>query len=206
MGAPGTETPTQKRPRTYSRHGLNTLRRALTTSVPGGEAGGKSHPLTRGGSGEFREWGFCLCSDDPPRRRDDDRALVVVPALGARRDRSGERPLPRQEGHRARRARRLPDVRLARDRPRRPHLRRDVHQRRGDRSEGPPPRSGPCRETSADQLCQRNCCGLRADSCEIITLTSAGPPNAIAASSALFRSFGFSTNQPLPPKASIILS
>src|SRR6266849_4314202 len=94
MGAPGTETPTQKRPRTYSRHGLNTLRRALTTSVPGGEAGGESHPLTRGGSGEFREWGFCLCSDDPPRRRDDDRALVVVPALGARRDRSGERPLP----------------------------------------------------------------------------------------------------------------
>src|SRR5438034_3540617 len=58
MGAPGTETPTQKRPRTYSRHGLNTLRRALTASVPGGEAGGESHPLTRGGSGEFREWGF----------------------------------------------------------------------------------------------------------------------------------------------------
>ena len=27
MGAPGTETPTQKRPRTYSRHGRNTLRR-----------------------------------------------------------------------------------------------------------------------------------------------------------------------------------
>ena len=71
MGAPGTETPTQKRPRTYSRHGLNTLRRALTTSVPGGEAGGKSHPLTRGGS---------------------------VPALGARRDRSGERPYRGKKG------------------------------------------------------------------------------------------------------------
>ena len=58
MGAPGTETSTQKRPRTYSRHGLNTLRRALTTSVPGGEAGGKSHPLRRGGSGEFRDGAF----------------------------------------------------------------------------------------------------------------------------------------------------
>src|SRR5436309_3775640 len=228
MGAPGTETPTQKRPRTYSRHGLNTLRRALTTSVPGGEAGGESYPLTRGRSGDFREWGFCLCSDDPPRRRDDDRALVVVPALGARRDRSGERPLPRQEGHRARRARRLPDVRLARDRPRRPHLRRDVHQRRGSdiwpddktlalqltgelltlRSEqrAAPYGAAPRPETSADQLCQRNCCGLRADSWEIITLTSAGPLKAIASCSADCKSFGFSTNQPLPPKASIILS
>src|SRR5437667_7468110 len=150
--------------------------------------------------------------------------LVVVPALGARRDRSGERPLPRQEGHRARRARRLPDVRLARDRPRRPHLRRDVHQWRGSdiwpddknlalqltgelltlRSEqrAAPYGAAPRPETSAHQLCQRNCCGLRAESWEIITLTSAGPPNAIAASSALFRSFGFSTNQPLPPNAS----
>src|SRR5881409_350507 len=62
------------------------------------------------------------------------------------------------------------------------------------------------RDASADQLCQRNCCGLRADSCEIMTLTSAGPLNAVACSSADFRSFGFSTNQPLPPKASIILS
>ena len=154
--------------------------------------------------------------------------LVVVPALGARRDRSGERPLPRQEGHRARRARRLPDVRLARDRPRRPHLRRDVHQRRGSdiwpddknlalqltgelltlRSEqrAAPYGAAPRPETSADQLCQRNCCGLRADSWEIITLTSAGPLKAIASCSADCKSFGFSTNQPLPPKASIILS
>src|SRR2546430_9548456 len=97
MGAPGTETSTQKRPRTYSRHGLNTLRRALTTSVPGGEAGGESHPLTRGGGGEVREWGFFLCSDGPPRRRDDDPALGGVPALGAPRERSGERPLPPAE-------------------------------------------------------------------------------------------------------------
>src|SRR2546426_6302076 len=99
MGAPGTETPTQKRPRTYSRHGLNTLRRALTTSVPGGEAGGESHPLTRGGSGEFREWGFCLCSDDPPRPRDDEPALGGGPALGAPRDPSGGRPPPPPERH-----------------------------------------------------------------------------------------------------------
>ena len=49
------------------------------------------------------------------------------------------------------------------------------------------------REASADQLCHLNCCGLRADSCEITTLTSAGPLNAIACSSAVFRSFGFST-------------
>src|SRR5262249_56050917 len=73
-------------------------------------------------------------------------------------------------------------------------------------AKGRPLRSGPVRETSADQLCHLNCCGLRADSCEIITLTSAGPLKAIAASSADFRSFGFSTNQPLPPKASLIFS
>src|SRR4030095_10412988 len=56
-------------------------------------------------------------------------------------------------------------------------------------------------EASVDQLCHLNCCGLRADSCEIMTLTRAGPLNAVACSSALFRSFGFSTNQPLPPNA-----
>src|SRR5881409_3570538 len=129
-GAPCSDTAYTSVPleRVFTRH--NPLVSKSGRLYPG-EAGGKSHPLTRGGNGEFREWGFCLCSDDPPRRRDDDRALVVVPALGARRDRSGERPLPRQEGHRARRARRLRDVRLARARPRRPHLRRDVHQRRG---------------------------------------------------------------------------
>ena len=44
--------------RSLSRHGLNTLRRALTKSVPGGEAGGKSHPLRRGGGGEFRDGAF----------------------------------------------------------------------------------------------------------------------------------------------------
>src|SRR5207302_454165 len=41
---------------------------------------------------------------------------------------------------------------------------------------------------------------------EIMTLTRAGPLNAVACSSADFRSFGFSTNQPFPPNASIILS
>src|SRR5438309_2009684 len=171
----------------------------------------------------------------PNRRRElrSSRSLFQGSAggrSGSRRPARSKRrtPLPRQEGHRARRARRLPDVRLARDRPRRPHLRRDVHQRRGSdiwpddrnlalqltgelltlRSEqrAAPYGAAPRPEASADQLCQRNCCGLRADSWEIITLTSAGPRNAIAASSALFRSFGFSTNQPLPPKASIILS
>jgi hypothetical protein len=60
--------------------------------------------------------------------------------------------------------------------------------------------------SSADQLCHLNCCGLRADSWEIMTLTSAGPLKAIASCKALFRSFGFSMNQPLPPNASIILS
>src|SRR5262249_43529829 len=61
-------------------------------------------------------------------------------------------------------------------------------------------------DRTSHQLCHLNCCGLRTDSCEIITLTSAGPLNAIAWSSALLRSFGFSTNQPLPPNASIIRS
>src|SRR5436309_853240 len=119
MGAPGTETPTQKRPRTYSRHGLNTLRRALTASVPGGEAGGESHPLTRGGSGEFREWGFVYAQttlhvvETTTVRWWSFR--LSAPARSKRRTAHTA-----QGGHRARRARRLPDVRLARDRPRRP--------------------------------------------------------------------------------------
>jgi uncharacterized membrane protein (DUF2068 family) len=72
---------------------------------------------------------------------------------------------------------------------------------------GPPLAERPLALTlRTPQLCHLNCCGLRADSCEITTLTSAGPLNAVACSSALFRSFGFSTNQPLPPNASIILS
>src|SRR5262245_64121462 len=58
---------------------------------------------------------------------------------------------------------------------------------------------------SLNQLCQRNCCGLRADSCEITTLTRAGPRKFIASSRAPRRSFGSSTKKPLPPKASITL-
>src|SRR5438876_824709 len=141
-----------------------------------------------------------------PRRRDDDRALVVVPALGARRDRSGERPIPRKEGtvlvglggYQM-----FDSLAIDRDGPL--QLTGELLTLRSE-PRAAPYGAAPRPETSADQLCQRNCCGLRADSWEIITLTSAGPPNAIAASSALFRSFGFSTNQPLPPKASIILS
>src|SRR5260370_27271758 len=59
---------------------------------------------------------------------------------------------------------------------------------------------------SLNQLCQRNCCGLRADPCEITTLTSAGPRKSIASSRAPGRSFGSSTKKPLPPKASMTLS
>ena len=77
----------------------------------------------------------------------------------------------------------------------------------GDRREGAAPcGAAPGREASADQLCQRNCCGLRADSWEIRTLTSAGPRKSIASCKAPFRSFGSSMKKPLPPKASIILS
>ncbi len=50
----------------------------------------------------------------------------------------------------------------------------------------------------AGQLCQRNCCGLRAAPCEITTLTRAGPRWFIASSRAPFRSVGFSTKKPLP--------
>src|SRR5262249_1880054 len=59
---------------------------------------------------------------------------------------------------------------------------------------------------SLNQLCQRNCCGLRAEPCEITTLTRAGPRKFIASSRAPRRSFGSSTKKPLPPKASITLS
>src|SRR6516164_7463423 len=59
---------------------------------------------------------------------------------------------------------------------------------------------------SLNQLCQRNCCGLRAEPCEITTLTRAGPRKLIASSRAPRRSFGSSTKKPLPPKASITLS
>src|SRR5262245_43669611 len=38
-------------------------------------------------------------------------------------------------------------------------------------------------ETSDDQLCHLNSCGLRCDSCEIITFTRAAPLKAIASSS-----------------------
>jgi NAD(P)-dependent dehydrogenase (short-subunit alcohol dehydrogenase family) len=76
-----------------------------------------------------------------------------------------------------------------------------------DRGKGAAPcGAAPCREASADQLCQRNSCGLRADSWEIRTLTSAGPGKSIASCKAPFRSFGSSMKKPLPPKASIILS
>ena len=57
-----------------------------------------------------------------------------------------------------------------------------------------------------NQLCQRNCCGLRAEPCEITTLTRAGPRKFIASSRTPRRSFGSSTKKPLPPKASITLS
>src|SRR5215510_14225885 len=43
---------------------------------------------------------------------------------------------------------------------------------------------------SLNQLCQRNCCGLRAEPCEITTLTRAGPGKFIASSRAPRRSFG----------------
>src|SRR5260370_931831 len=43
---------------------------------------------------------------------------------------------------------------------------------------------------SLNQLCQRNCCGLRAEPCEITTLTRAGPRKLIASSRAPRRSFG----------------
>ena len=59
---------------------------------------------------------------------------------------------------------------------------------------------------SHNQLCQRNCCGLRAEPCEITTLTRAGPRKLIASSRAPRRSFGSSTKKPLPPKASMTLS
>src|SRR5215471_7940752 len=59
---------------------------------------------------------------------------------------------------------------------------------------------------SLNQLCQRNCCGLRAEPCEITTLTRAGPRKLIASSRAPRRSFGSSTKKPLPPNASMTLS
>src|SRR5262249_30651007 len=59
---------------------------------------------------------------------------------------------------------------------------------------------------SLNQLCQRNCCALRAEPCEITTLTRAGPGKFIASLRAPRRSFGSSTKKPLPPKASITLS
>src|SRR5260370_28418633 len=59
---------------------------------------------------------------------------------------------------------------------------------------------------SLNQLCQRNCCGLRAEPCEITTLTRAGPRKLIASSRAPRRSFGSSTKKPLPPKAALTLS
>src|SRR5262249_6766090 len=48
-------------------------------------------------------------------------------------------------------------------------------------------------DLSSNQLCQRNCCGLRAESCEMTTLTRAGPRKSIASSRAPRRSFGSST-------------
>jgi hypothetical protein len=61
-------------------------------------------------------------------------------------------------------------------------------------------------DVTLDQLCQVNSCALRADPCEITTLTSAGPRKLIASSRAPRRSFGSSTMTPLPPKASITRS
>jgi hypothetical protein len=72
--------------------------------------------------------------------------------------------------------------------------------RKGRRRE----RRGPL--ISLNQLCHRNCCGLRAEPCEMMTLTRAGPWKFIAASRAPRKSFGSSTKKPLPPKASITLS
>jgi hypothetical protein len=54
-------------------------------------------------------------------------------------------------------------------------------------------------ETSASQLCQRNCWGLRAEPREITTLTRAGLRKFIASSRVPRRSFGSSTKKPLPP-------
>src|SRR5262249_35686750 len=77
---------------------------------------------------------------------------------------------------------------------------------------GDPPAMEPRRQSprapdvSFDQLCQANSCALRAEPCEITTLTSAGPRKFIASSRALRISFGFSTSRPLPPKASITRS
>src|SRR2546430_6182492 len=59
---------------------------------------------------------------------------------------------------------------------------------------------------SLNQLCQRKCCGLRAEPCEITTLTRAGPREFIASSRAPRRAFGSSTKKPLPPKPYITLS
>src|SRR5215469_8931197 len=77
---------------------------------------------------------------------------------------------------------------------------------------GDPPDEEPRREkarpfdVSLDQLCQANSCALRAEPCEITTLTKAGPRKFIASSSAPRRFFGSSTRKPLPPKASITRS
>src|SRR4029077_14288232 len=60
--------------------------------------------------------------------------------------------------------------------------------------------------SSRDQLCQRNCCSLRAELCDRTMLTRAGPLNFIASSRAFLMSFGSLTKAPKPPKASIILS
>src|SRR5262249_8071144 len=66
-------------------------------------------------------------------------------------------------------------------------------------------RSGPPAHSSA-LVCHLNCCGLRPAARRSCTVTSPGPLNFIAPSSAAFRSLGSVTKKPLPPNASIILS
>src|SRR5262249_6128896 len=59
--------------------------------------------------------------------------------------------------------------------------------------------NGAALDLSLDQLCQRNFCGLRAEPCEITTLTRAGPRKFMASSRASRRFLGSSTKKPLPP-------
>ena len=57
---------------------------ADTTLCTWGDAGGKSHPLTRGGSGEFREWLLCfLCSNSLPQSGETRPRSECAPRPGA---------------------------------------------------------------------------------------------------------------------------
>jgi hypothetical protein len=70
----------------------------------------------------------------------------------------------------------------------------------GIRPRAAPVMARPC-ETSADQLCQRNCCGFLAEPCESTTLTRAGLGKFFASSRRPRRSFGSLTKKSLPPGA-----